>query len=66
MGLDARLASVELLTLAAMAAKRRQTDAPRTTITLRVVYAAGFDPAAEPEYEGPSYVYELPEPGERP
>ena len=67
MALDPRLASVELLALAAMRAKQNQTSAPRKTITLRVVYAAGLDPEAEPEFEGPSYTYELPPaPGARP
>ena len=60
MALDPRLASVELLTMAAMLARKRQAEAPRKTVTLRVVYAAGLDPEAEPEYEGESYTYELP------
>lgn len=45
--------------------EERQHEAPRQTVTVRVVYAAGLDPTLEPEYEGASYVYELP-PGDRP
>ena len=60
MALDPRLASPVLLALAARRAKERQTTAPPRTITLRVIYAAGLDPDAEPEYEGESYTYELP------
>ena len=67
MALDPRLADGVILALAAMRAKQHQASAPRQTVTLRVVYAAGLDPTLEPEYEGECYVYELPpQPGDRP
>jgi hypothetical protein len=55
MGLDARLANVELLALAAMRAKQRQQAEPSRKVTCRVVYydARGI----EPEEEGESYTY---------
>lgn len=67
MALDARLADTVLLAVAAMRIKKNQVEAPKRYITLRTVYAAGLDPTLEPEYEGPSYTYELPpQPGDRP
>ena len=60
MSTDPRLASVELLTMAVMLAKKRQREAPERTVTLQVIYAAGLDPDAEPEYEGETYTYTLP------
>ena len=58
MALDARLASLELLTLAAMRAKQRQTTAPPRQVTLQVLYydARGL----EPDEVGERYVYTLP------
>jgi hypothetical protein len=55
MALDARLANVELLALAAMRAKQRQQAEPRRRVTLSVVYydARGI----EPLLVGPEYVY---------
>ena len=48
MALDPRLAEPLLLVLAARRAKERQVTAPRRTVTLQVIYAAGLDPIAEP------------------
>jgi hypothetical protein len=68
---DPRLADPVILALAALRAKKNQGTAPRRTVTLKIVYAAGLDPIAEPAYEGPSYVYEettdgwQPVPGDR-
>ena len=59
MALDPRLAEPLLLVLAARRAKERQVTAPRRTVTLQVIYAAGLDPIAEPEIWGESYTYEL-------
>jgi hypothetical protein len=58
MALDPRLASIELLTLAALRARRSQAAAPRPTVTLQVVYydASGHEP---PEH-GARYVYAFP------
>ena len=58
MALDPRLASVELLALAAMRARQHQGTAPRQTVTLQIEYydARGIEP---PEL-GESYTYELP------
>jgi hypothetical protein len=58
MALDARLASVELLTLAAMRAKQREATAPTQTVTLQIEYvdARGIEP---PEL-GESYTYAVP------
>ena len=59
--------STHLTRLVRVEAQEREQTEPRRTITLRVVYAAGLDPIAEPEYEGESYLYELPpRPGDRP
>ena len=57
---DPRLASPVILALAARRAKERQVTAPPRTITMKVVYAAGLDPEAEPEIMGETYTYELP------
>ena len=62
MALDPRLAEPLLLVLAARRAKERQVTAPRRTVTLQVIYAAGLDPIAEPEIWGESYTHELPPP----
>ena len=58
MALDPRLASVELLALAAMRAKQHQVTAPRQTVTLQVEYydARGIEPPSK----GESYTYSLP------
>jgi hypothetical protein len=63
MALDPRLASLELLALAAMRAKQRQVTAPRRTVTLQVVYydARGIEPPSP----GEAYTYELPAPAPR-
>jgi hypothetical protein len=58
MALDPRLASVELLTIAAMRAKKNQVAAPRRTVTVQVVYVDAL--GLEPDEEGESYTYELP------
>ena len=60
MALDPRLASVELLALAAMRAKERQVTAPGREVVLRVVYEG--TPWGDPPEEGPEYVYYVPEP----
>jgi hypothetical protein len=57
MARDPRLASVELLTLAALRARERQ-EAPRLRpVTLQVVY---YDALSGEETPGPSYTYDLP------
>jgi hypothetical protein len=58
MALDARLADVTLLALAALRAKQRQEGVPRQTVTVRVIYVDAL--GIEPELEGASYTYELP------
>ena len=61
MALDARLMSVELLTLAAMRAKQRQHAEPRRRVTLQVVY---YDArGTQPLLVGPAYVYDVSETG---
>ena len=57
MALDPRLASVQLLTLAAMRAKERQAAAPDQVVVLQVEYDAYED---EPPLLGEQYVYVLP------
>ena len=55
MALDPRLASLEILMLAARRAKERQTTAPRQRVTLQILY---YDMSGqEPDvcYEGPTY-----------
>ena len=62
---DPRLACVELLTMAAMVAKKRQTTAPPRHVTLQIVYydARGI----EADELGERFTYELPPAsGERP
>jgi hypothetical protein len=72
MSQDPRLADPVILALAALRAKKNQVTAPRRTVTLQIVYAAGLDPIAEPAYEGPTCAYEesadgwQPVPGDRP
>ena len=57
MALDPRLASVELLTLAAMRAKQRQEAAPDQAVVLQIEYDAFED---EPPLLGERYVLYLP------
>jgi hypothetical protein len=58
MALDARLANIQLLTLAAMRARQHQATAPRQPVTLLVEYydARGIEPPSK----GESYTYYLP------
>jgi hypothetical protein len=55
MALDPRLASLELLTLAAMRARRSQATAPRQRVTLRVVYYDALGQEPDACYTGPTY-----------
>ena len=65
MSVDPRLADGVILALAAMRVRQQQRDAPRKTVTLRVVYHDCL--GIEPDEEGPSYTYELPpQPGAHP
>jgi len=58
MALEARLKRLELLTLAALRAKRSKADAPQRTVTLQVVY---YDArGVEPDMTGERYEYVLP------
>jgi hypothetical protein len=55
MGLDARLANVELLAIAALRVRERQQAEPRRTVSLKVVYYDAL--GIEPLLEGPTYTY---------
>jgi hypothetical protein len=57
MGLDARLANIQLLTLAAMRAKQRQAAAPTQAVVLQIEYDAYGE---EPPLKGEQYVLYLP------
>ena len=61
MALDARLADVLLLAIAAKRAQQRQQAEPRRTVAMQVVYydARGI----EPDELGERYTYDLPETG---
>jgi hypothetical protein len=58
MALDPRLASVELLTVAALRARSRQQQEPTRAVVLQIVYDAYGD---EPEVLGERHVLYLPE-----
>jgi hypothetical protein len=59
MALDARLRSVELLTLAAMRVRARQVSAPPRQVELQILY---YDLRTGEEELGERYTYELPTP----
>jgi hypothetical protein len=57
MALDPRLASVEVLALAALRLRQRREAEPKQRLTFRVVY---YDASGStPDEYGPQYTYEL-------